>query len=191
MIKLTKVLSKCLFLLVFCYGTLADQAPPKQVEIKISSQAHSLIHRFEGFSATAYPDINTGAAPWTYGYGFTTKADGTPVQQNDRITKAEARRRIIKEAQRTCGAVYDAVPRHHVTQNRLDAAVSFCWNIGVPNTLKSVFLRRWIRGDINGAASSMMSWVSSGTNAERGLRIRRHVESSLFRAKAPILMSNY
>jgi lysozyme len=167
-----------------CCSVITDPPVGKQ-EIKIGIEAHKLIQRFEGFSSTAYPDAITGGVPWTYGYGFTTKANGRSVQPGDTISRKEADTRLAKETEKYCGQVLKQVPKKYATQNRLDAAASLCWNIGVPNLQRSVFLKKWIAGDINGAAKAMHSWVCSGTPVEKVLRVRRRIESALFQGESP------
>jgi lysozyme len=179
------------FFLVCCWGVVADIPPTHSLEgIKIGGQALELIRKFEGFSSTSYPDMITGGAPWAYGYGFTTKADGKPVGPGDRISRKQADTRLVREAEKYCGGALKGIPAEYLTQNRIDAAASLCWNIGVPNLLRSVFFKRWAKGDVDGAAKAMTHWVARGTNAERVLRARRQVEIALFRAKDPILMGN-
>lgn len=43
----------------------------------------------EGCELEAYPDPETGGAPWTIGWG-NTRLDGRPVRQGDRITQDQA-----------------------------------------------------------------------------------------------------
>jgi lysozyme len=186
MTRLISLISNTLLTLVLmgCCSVITDPPVGKQ-EIEVGPNAHALIQRFEGFSSVAYPDAITGGAPWTYGYGFTTRANGSPVQPGDTIPRKEADARLAKEAQKYCGHVLKRVPKKYATQNRIDAAASLCWNIGVPNLQRSVFLKKWIAGDINGAAKAMHSWVCSGTPVEKVLRARRRVESALFQGESP------
>lgn len=176
------------FLIFFCGGFSPEEIVHE--EAKIGPSAHALIRKFEGFSAKSYPDAITGGYPWAYGYGFTTKADGSPVQPGDIISRKQADIRLTKEAEKTCGAEIRKVPPQHVTQKRVDAAVSLCWNLGSIRFSKSVFFKRWINGDIEGAAKAMQNWVASGTAAEKHLRARRKVEAALFRAKDTPIVGN-
>jgi len=160
------------------------------VEPKIGPSTHALIRKFEGFSAKAYPDAITGGSPWAYGYGFTTKADGSPVQPGDAISKRLADVRLAKETEKHCGAEISKISVKFLTQNRIDAATSLCWNLGSFRFSKSVFFKRWSQGDIEGAARAMHNWVASGTAAEKHLRARRKIEAALFRAKEPLIVGN-
>lgn len=187
MIKLIKVISKVLLVLALmsCAAPIIEEGPPTaaRAELKIGPKAHALIRKFEGFSAQAYPDMITGGYPYAYGYGFTTRADGSPVQPGDTISRKEADRRLVYESERSCGFITKSVPKSLQTQDRVDAAASFCWNIGVPGTQRSQFFKRWKAGDINGAARAMHSWVATGTPAEKVLRARRRIESALFQGE--------
>jgi GH24 family phage-related lysozyme (muramidase) len=49
-----------------------------------------LVQQFEGCQLSAYPDPETGAEPWTIGWGSTSYADGTPVQAGDTIGQEQA-----------------------------------------------------------------------------------------------------
>ena len=46
-----------------------------------------LVKEFEGCRLSAYPDPETGAEPWTIGWGTTTYYDGTPVKAGDTISQ--------------------------------------------------------------------------------------------------------
>ena len=50
--------------------------PPRRYR----SVALPLVKEFEGCRLPAYPDPETGAEPWTIGWGSTTYKDGAPVQ---------------------------------------------------------------------------------------------------------------
>lgn len=176
------------FLVFFCGGFAQENLP--QAEFKIGTSAHALIRKFEGFSSKAYPDAITGGAPWAYGYGFTTKVDGSPVQPSDTISKKQADVRLAKEAEKHCGAEISKISEKFLTQNRIDAATSLCWNLGSFRFAKSSFFKKWAVGDIEGAAKAMQNWVASGTAAEKHLRARRRIEAALFRAKETPIVGN-
>lgn len=151
-------------------------------DVRISETGLSLIRQFEGFVSKARPDAITGAAPWSYGFGFTRNPHGRPVAPGDSISKAEAERRLSTEVQSYCGGAIRRIDPKHRTQNRVDAAASFCWNTGVVRFTRSIFYTKWASGDIEGAAKALRYWVARGTKAETHLRKRRAVEERLFRA---------
>ena len=49
--------------------------------------AMPLVKEFEGCRLSAYPDPETGAEPWTIGWGTSTYSDGTPVKGWDTISQ--------------------------------------------------------------------------------------------------------
>ena len=51
--------------------------------------ALTIIKTFEGFSEKAYPDPDTGGAPYTIGYGTTYYPDGSEVKQGAYVHRAE------------------------------------------------------------------------------------------------------
>lgn len=159
-------------------------------DVRISETGLSLIRHFEGFVSKAKPDAITGAAPWSYGFGFTRTAHGRPVTPNDTISKAEAERRLSREVQSYCAGAIQKIDPAHRTQNRVDAAASFCWNAGVIKFSRSIFYRRWAAGDIDGAARALRYWTARGTKAEAHLRKRRSVEERLFRASTTHSLGN-
>ncbi len=190
--RLTKIATRALFafLLFIPGGAAFEAAPPVAEKIRISSTGYTLIKRFEGFSSEAYPDAITGGAPWAYGYGFIRKESGDPVAPGDRIHKSKAEHRLRHEAELECGEIIRRIHKAHLTQNRVDAAASFCWNIGGARFSNSIFFRKWSLGDIEGAAKSLMNWVAAGTSVEPVLRKRRALEQHVFRAKGPVLVGN-
>lgn len=185
--RLIKIACSNLLFLI-CVNAAFTEDTPKHAQI--SQTGYELIKRFEGFSSRAYPDAITGGAPWTYGYGFIKKDSGEPVFPDDVIPKAKAEKRLVKEVDAQCGSVIRKVNPVHLTQNRVDAAASFCWNIGPVKFSNSLFFRHWSVGNIEKAAKSLSHWVASGTNAEQGLRARRDIEQQVFRAKGPVLVGN-
>ena len=51
------------------------------------TEALRLIKTFEGFNERAYADPETGAEPYTFGYGTQFYPDGIPVKQGHCVTK--------------------------------------------------------------------------------------------------------
>ena len=59
--------------------------------------ALTIIKTFEGFSEKAYPDPDTGGAPYTIGYGTTYYPDGSEVKQGHMCTERKALEYVLKE----------------------------------------------------------------------------------------------
>lgn len=142
-----------------------------------SQRCYDLIKQFEGYSATAYPDPKTGGKPWTIGYGSTMWSTGKPVLPGDTITEAKAEVELKWHVDSKAAAIGPL----KVNQNQYDAIVSFVYNLGIGNWVKST-LRRKV--NLNPADPSIrdefMKWVSPGSSVEKGLRRRRHAEADLY-----------
>ena len=64
--------------------------------------AFPLVREFEGCRLTAYPDPETGAEPWTIGWGSTTYGDGAAVKPGDRISQELANALLAGRLERDC-----------------------------------------------------------------------------------------
>lgn len=95
-----------------------------------------IIEEFEGFSAQAYPDPLTGGEPWTYGFGSTKKADGSPVKQGDFIEKEAARILLRDWLIKYANPIIATIP-YRLTENQKQAIESLIYNIGGPAFKKS------------------------------------------------------
>ena len=95
-----------------------------------------IIEEFEGFAAQAYPDPLTGGDPWTYGFGSTTKADGTPVKCGDYIEKEPARVLLRDWLIKYANPIIATIP-YRLTENQKQALESLIYNIGGPAFKKS------------------------------------------------------
>jgi lysozyme len=93
----------------------------------------------EGFRATAY--IPVAGDRWTYGFGSTFKADGTPVKQGDTITPVQAVNLMLKHI-----AVDEAAVRKCVTapvyQAEYDLLIGHAYQYGHAATCKSTIVKR-------------------------------------------------
>lgn len=104
------------------------------------------IYTREGFSPIAEPPL-PGDVP-TYGYGSTQHADGTPVQNGERITEPEAR----KLAEWQVRNVYEAGVKKctrdiKMYQREFDFLVYNAHNFGVPKVCNSGMVREFRSGN--------------------------------------------
>ncbi len=90
-----------------------------------SNQGISLIKQLEGFSSTAYWDVDG----YSIGYGHHGARAGQTISQ------AEAERLLQTDLSAFEQAVRNVAPR--LSQNQFDAAVSLCYNIGATRFRKS------------------------------------------------------
>jgi lysozyme len=126
----------------------------------------------EDFRSRAYQDI---VGVWTYGFGSTTKADGTPVKSNDTIGPVQALQRKLKDVQKFEGAVKQCVkvPLH---QYEYDAYLSLAYNIGTGAFCNSTLVRRLNAQDYEGACKEILKWNRAGGRPVQGLTNRRERE---------------
>lgn len=138
----------------------------------INAAGLDLIKSFEGLRLTAYPDPQSGDAPWTIGYGHTGR-----VLEGDVITAEQADAFLAADL-----AVFEegvassvSVP---LTDNQFAALVSFSFNLGLGRLRGSTLLRLFNDGDDEGAAGEFPKWTAGGLP---GLVRRRAAEQALFR----------
>ena len=140
-----------------------------------SEKAYDLIKRFEGCKLTAYPDPGTGGDPWTIGWGHT----GPEVKSGMTISQAIADAYLVKDAEHAADVVKRGVTVP-MTQGQFDALVSFVFNVGAGNFLKSTLLRKLNAGDTLGASLEILRWSKAAGKELPGLVRRRAAEQSLF-----------
>ena len=101
--------------------------------MNISDKGIEFIKKEEGCVLTAY---KCPAGVWTIGYGHTAN-----VKSGDKITLEEAEELL------RCDLKYfeDVVNKYvkiEISQNKYDALVSFCYNVGTGNFISSTLLKK-------------------------------------------------
>lgn len=137
------------------------------------------IKDFEGCSLTAYPDLGTGGAPWTIGYGWTHPVDGKPIKPGMTI-KQETADRLLKTGLVSYENDVLKMAKVKLTQGQFDALVSFAYNVGSRALSTSTLLRKLNDGDVMGAADEFLRWNKAGGKVLNGLTRRREAERALF-----------
>ena len=156
--------------------------------MKASDKAIQLIKRFEGCDLEAYPDPKTNGEPWTIGFGST----GPGIGPDTVWTQAQADERLMQDIEERERIVEKAVT-HQMTQGQFDAFVSIVFNVGAGSSSRdgivrlkngnpSTLLRKFNAGDISGAESQWLLWISPGSSVAKGLLRRRMAELELFRS---------
>ena len=144
--------------------------PDQQAEVK----AIALIAKFEGFRSSAY--ICPGGKD-TIGYGFT---DPELIKKGS-ITRQEADRLLgIKVRAEIAWLNKQGLPA--MTPSQKAALVSWCYNLGHGNFLKSTMLKRIKEGNWIAAQKECNKWVFSNGIRLGGLVNRRAAESAMFLA---------
>lgn len=146
--------------------------------MKTGIEGLKLIKSFEGFRAKAYV-CPTGV--WTIGYGHTRN-----VYSGQSVSRYEAEiylQEDVSEAEHVINQnVYSWLNQH-----QFDALVSFVFNVGSGNFLRSTLLRKLNSGDYTGTATQFLRWNKAEKNTLPGLTRRRLAEKKLF--ETPMFMS--
>jgi GH24 family phage-related lysozyme (muramidase) len=145
-----------------------------------------LVKEFEGCRLTAYPDPETGAEPWTIGWGTTTYPNGKAVQPADRISQELADALLAGRLERDAQLLALRIPGwRDLTLNQQAALLSFTYNCGPSWFGSSGFatLTKWLlAGELEQVPAALMLYVNPGGPSEAGLRRRRKAEAALWSA---------
>jgi len=171
--------------------TKAPQAwpdkPPTTIEIPAAvAVALPLVKEFEGCRLTAYPDPETGAEPWTIGWGSTIYDDGAAVKQGDRISQELADALLAGRLERDFLLLAQRIPRWaELSTNQQAALLSFTYNCG-PSWFGSqgftTLTKELQAGELEKVPAALMLYVNPGGPSEAGLRRRRKAEGALWSA---------
>lgn len=109
----------------------------------------------EGFTGRAI--VPVAGDPWTFGFGSTTKEDGSPVQPGDTINPPRAIRLAIKDiaGKETVLRKCIKVP---LTQGEWDVYVNMAYNTGAARFCNSSFVTKLNAGDYVGACNEFLRW---------------------------------
>lgn len=124
----------------------------------------------EGCKLEAY---RCPAGIWTIGYGHTGD-----VKRGDRITQHQAETILKYDLERFERAVSASAPK--ANSNQHSAMVSFAFNVGVRALGGSTLLRKFLAGDLRGAADEFSKWTHAAGKELPGLVKRRAAERALF-----------
>jgi lysozyme len=149
----------------------------------LSQAGASLIAEFEGFYPKPY---NDPVGHCTIGYGTLLHlgpCDATDKKRwKDGVTKAEALQMLRNEADDNAQVILDVV-QVDLTQNQLDALVSFAYNVGNGAFISSTLLKELNRGNYKAVPSELNKWVYASGQKLPGLVSRRKAEGELFTTK--------
>lgn len=136
----------------------------------------ALIKEFEGYRGAAYRDA---IGVWTIGYGHTSSAGAPRVFAGQKISSVEASDILARDVAVFSAAVRQAV-KVPLNANQFSALVSFTYNVGPGNFLKSSVLRVINAGDFDQVPTRLNLWVKAGGRTLKGLVRRRKAEGVLF-----------
>lgn len=143
------------------------------------SRAIKLIKLYEGFNERAYPDPETGAEPYSLGYGTQFYPDGSPVKQGNCCTRQKASEYLFKEVQ----VIADDLRQLNLglDHSMEEALVSFIHSIGWDPFLYSDIIDYCDKEEWITAAESMTHWVFDNQHKVIGNLVeRRREEVRLF-----------
>lgn len=131
-----------------------------------------LLMSFEGCRLTAYRDI---VGVWTNGWGETLG-----VKPGMQWTQAYADSRLRLRAKAFMLGVVKACPALAGSTNRLAAATSLAYNIGLGAFKASTVCRASRHGEWQRAADAFLLWNKAGGKVIKGLTRRRAAEREVF-----------
>lgn len=131
-----------------------------------------LVKEFEGCRLSAYPDPETGAEPWTIGWGSTTYNDGAPVKRGDRISQELSDALLAGRLNRDALLLAQRIPGWaELGTNQQAALLSFTYNCGLAwfgsqsfTTLTKVLQA----GELEKLPAALMLYVNPGGPSEAG-----------------------
>lgn len=139
--------------------------------MNVSQTGLDLIKQFEDLKTNAY---RCPAGIPTIGYGHTHG-----VSLSDSCT-AEQANTWLKEDCQIAETTIETAVKQPLTQNQFDALVSFVFNLGSGNFVKSTLLKKLNAGDYTGAAEEFGKWNNVNGVPSNGLSRRRAAEKALF-----------
>lgn len=140
--------------------------------------AVTLCKRFEGFSSKPY--LCPAGIP-TIGYGSTYYEDGRKVTLKDApISASAAEALLLHELAHTYApGVLRLCPNLVGHERAFNAAVDFCYNLGVGRLQSSTLRRKLVAEDWDAAKLELKKWVRGGGKVLPGLVKRRDAEAAL------------
>ena len=140
--------------------------------MKTSEKGKRFIKEKEGLRLEAY---RCCGGVLTIGYGHTAG-----VVPGMKIDLMQAEKMFLEDLQEKAESVVNRLVKVPLTQGQYDALVSFTFNLGAGNLMKSTLLKLLNSGDYNGAAKQFKRWNKSGGKITAGLVKRREEEERMF-----------
>lgn len=143
-----------------------------------SKRAIDLIKKFEGFYANAYL---CPASVATIGFGSTMWSDGKKVKLGEKISMENAEKLLLWELQQK----EHSLNKLKLNQNQFDALMSFVYNVGVGNLMKSTLYKKaLLNANDPTIRDEFMKWnkarVKGVLTPLKGLTRRRQEEANLY-----------
>lgn len=140
---------------------------------KISQEGINLIKQYEGLKLEAYK--LEGEKNYTIGYG----THNSSIKAGQVITEQEAEELLMEEVNKVTKQVLEYCEYLDLTQNELNALVSFTYNTGFGNLQK---LTGYQSRDKEEISEKILNYTKSESEANRnGLKKRRIAEQEMFK----------
>lgn len=140
--------------------------------MKTSEEGKRFIKEKEGLRLEAY---RCSGGILTIGYGHTAYVVPGMI-----INKIQAEKFFLEDLEQKAEAIINRLVKVPLTQGQYDALVSFVFNLGAGNLMKSTLLKLLNAGDYTGAAEQFERWNKSGGKVTAGLVKRRAEEKQMF-----------
>jgi GH24 family phage-related lysozyme (muramidase) len=163
----------------------------KQPSQPYLAPAEKIIKAWEGCRLEAYPDPGSGGDPWTIGWG-TTRVNGAPVRQGDKISQALADELLRAEIKHVATELYKLVPAvKQYGANQQAALISWAYNVGLGAVGESTLRKRLLAGESAQVVvpQELPKWNKAGGREMQGLTNRRAAEEQLFTGRLPVQQS--
>ncbi len=158
----------------------------KQADPIYMVPAEAIIKQWEGCKLIAYPDPATSGDPWTIGYG-TTRVNGAPVKQGDKISQAFADELLRSEIIRVATALHKLIPATlNYGAKQQTALISWAYNVGLGAVEESTLRKRLLAGESAQVVipQELPRWNKGAGREMQGLTNRRAAEVALFTGAA-------
>jgi lysozyme len=140
--------------------------------MNISKNGLDLIKYYEKFMPTPY---TCPAGKLTIGYGHVIREGETFTK----ISEGQAEILLLKDVQFAVNCLASCI-NDVISQNKVDALVSFIYNIGCTNFKSSMLLKYLNKRDFGAAADEFDKWIYANGVKLNGLIQRRFAEKQLF-----------
>ena len=146
--------------------------------MKLNDQGYKFIAKHEGLRLKPY--LCPAKIP-TIGYGNTYYPNGKRVTLLDEPISKEQAFEMFKIIADRFGKRVDDLVTSTITQNQFNALVSFCYNVGTGNFMKSTLLKK-VNADPKDfdIRHEFAKWTKAGGVKSNGLVNRRSEESALY-----------
>lgn len=146
--------------------------------MKLNNDGYRLIAKHEGFRGKPY--LCPARIP-TIGYGNTYYPDGKRVTLLDKEITEQQGFEMFKEIADRFARKVSRLVTSPINQNQFNALVSFAYNVGMGNLMKSTLLKK-VNANHNDFTirNEFMKWNRANGKELRGLTLRRRDEANIY-----------